>query len=328
MRASNVVTRIVCALLCLVLANWAAQADAQTYPAKPIRIIAPFPPGGGVDTVARVIADPLSKALGQPVIVENRPGAAGTIGSALAANAAPDGYTLLHGTVSTHGIAPSLYPALTYDAEKDFTPISLTITLPNVLAVHPSVPARSVAELIRLAKSKPGTLSYASSGSGTTQHLSAEMFSSMAGIELLHVAYKGSAPALADLLGAQVAMIFDNLPSALPHIRAGKLRALAVTSASRVAQLPDVPTMQEAGLSGFEVTSWYALFAPARLPDAIAQRLNAEVTQILARDDVKRRLADQGFQPAAGPAGELTALVRREIPKWARVVKQANITLE
>jgi tripartite-type tricarboxylate transporter receptor subunit TctC len=303
-------------------------AAAQAYPVKAVRIVAPFPPGGGVDAVARIIADPLAKALGQPVIVENRPGAAGTIGTAIAAKARPDGYTLVHGTVSTHGIAPSLYPDLGYDAEKDFTPLSLTVTQPNVLAVHPSVPARTVAELIRLARSRPGTLSYASSGSGTTQHLSAAMFESMAGVELVHVPYKGSAPALTDLLGGQVQLIFDNLASALPHIQAGKLRALAVTSAKRAAQLPDVPTMQEAGLPGYEVTSWYALFGPAGLPAPVAQRLNTEITRILAQDGVTRRLAEQGFQVAPSTPTQLAAFVHGEVAKWGRVVRQANVSLE
>jgi len=303
-------------------------AFAQKYPTKSIRIIAPFSPGGGVDTVARLIADPLSKALGQPVIVENRPGAAGTIGAALAANAAADGHTLLLGTISTHGIAPSLYVSLPYDAQKDFAPITLLITQPNVLAASPGLGAQSVADLIRLARARPGTIAFASSGSGTTQHLSAVMFERLAGVQLVHVPYKGSAPALTDLLGGQVQLFFDNLPTALPHIKANKLLALAVTSSKRSPMLPNVPTMQEAGLADYEVTSWYALYAPAGTPPAVTERLNAEVRKILGQGAVAQRLRAQGFQPAPGTQAELAAFMRDEIAKWSRVVKQANVTLE
>lgn len=305
-----------------------AIALGQQYPTKTIRIVAPYAPGGGVDTVARLIADSLSKALGQGVIVENRPGAAGTIGAALVAKARADGHTLLLGTIATHGIAPSLYPNLPYDAQKDFTPISLLITQPNVLAVNPKLGARSVADLIRLAKEKPATIAYASSGSGTTLHLSAALFELAAGVELVHVPYKGSAPALIDLLGGQVQIIFDNLATALPHIQAGKLTPLAVTSSRRTAQLPGVPTMQEAGLAGYEVTSWYALYAPAHTPPAVAQRLNAEVRKAIALPAVAERLREQGLQPASGSAAQLAELTRAEIAKWARVVKQTGVALE
>lgn len=305
-----------------------AIALGQQYPTKTIRIVAPYAPGGGVDLVARLIADPLSKALGQGVIVENRPGAAGTIGAALVARARADGHTLLLGTIATHGIAPSLYPSLPYDAQNDFTPISLLVTQPNVLAVHPALGARSVADLIRLAKAKPATIAYASSGIGTTQHLSAALFEVAAGVELVHVPYKGSAPALIDLLGGQVQIIFDNLATALPHIQAGKLTPLAVTSSSRTARLPGVPTMQEAGLPGYEVTSWYALYAPAHTPPAVAQRLNTEVRKAIALPAVTERLREQGLQPAPGSAAQLVELTRAEIGKWARVVKRAAVALE
>ncbi len=303
-------------------------ALGQQYPTKTIRIVAPYAPGGGVDLVARLIADQLSKSLGQGVIVENRPGAAGTIGAALVAKARADGHTLLLGTIATHGIAPSLYPSLPYDAQKDFTPISLLITQPNVLAVNPKLGARSVADLIRLAKEKPATIAYASSGSGTTLHLSAALFELAAGVELVHVPYKGSAPALIDLLGGQVQIIFDNLATALPHIQAGKLTPLAVTSSRRTAQLPGVPTMQEAGLAGYEVTSWYALYAPAHTPPAVAQRLNAEVRKAIALPTVAERLREQGLQPAPGSAAQLAELTRAEIAKWARVVKQTGVAME
>ena len=303
-------------------------ALGQQYPTKTIRIVAPYAPGGGVDLVARLIADQLSKSLGQGVIVENRPGAAGTIGAALVAKARADGHTLLLGTIATHGIAPSLYPSLPYDAQKDFTPISLLVTQPNVLAVHPALGARSVADLIRLAKAKPGTIAYASSGSGTTLHLSGALFEVAAGVQLVHVPYKGSAPALIDLLSGQVQIIFDNLATALPHIQAGKLTPLAVTSSSRTARLPGVPTMQEAGLPGYEVTSWYALYAPAHTPPAVAQRLNTEVRKAVASPAVAERLREQGLQPAPGSAAQLAELTRAEIAKWARVVEQAAVALE
>ena len=303
-------------------------ALGQQYPTKTIRIVAPYAPGGGVDLVARLIADQLSKSLGQGVIVENRPGAAGTIGAALVAKARADGHTLLLGTIATHGIAPSLYPSLPYDAQKDFTPISLLVTQPNVLAVHPALGARSVADLIRLAKAKPGTIAYASSGSGMTLHLSGALFEVAAGVQLVHVPYKGSAPALIDLLGGQVQIIFDNLATALPHIQASKLTPLAVTSSSRTARLPGVPTMQEAGLPGYEVTSWYALYAPAHTPPAVAQRLNTEVRKAIASPAVAERLREQGLQPAPGSAAQLAELTRAEIAKWARVVEQAAVALE
>ncbi|MCC7547839.1 MAG: tripartite tricarboxylate transporter substrate binding protein [Burkholderiales bacterium] len=321
-------TALLAWLACIVALCTPVGAVAQKYPVRSIKIVAPFSPGGGVDTVARVIADPLSKALGRPVIVENRPGAAGTIGAALVAKAPADGHTLLLGTISTHGIAPSLYARLPYDAQKDFTPISLLVTQPNVLAVHPSLGVRSVADLIRLAKARPGTIAYASSGTGTTQHLSGALFEAAAGVRLVHVPYKGSAPALTDLLGGQVQLMFDNLPTALPHIQAGKLTALAVTSSTRALRLPDVSTMREAGLAGYEVTSWYALYAPARTPPAVAQRLSSEVRRILASPAVAERLREQGFQPAPGTPEQLGTMTRDEIARWAKVVKQAGVTME
>lgn len=319
---------LVAALACLLALGMPGIALAQKYPARAVRIIAPFAPGGGVDTVARLIADPLSRSLGQPVIVENRPGAAGTIGAALAARAPADGHTLLLGTISTHGIGPSLYADLPYDAQKDFASISLLVTQPNVLAVNPGLGAASLADLVRMAKAKPATIAYASSGSGTTQHLSAAMFEHMAGVQLVHVPYKGSAPALTDLLGGQVQLMFDNLATALPHIQAGRLKALAVTSARRAPALSGVPTMQEAGLAGYDVTSWYALYAPRGTPPAVVQRLNADVRRILSQSSVAQRLRAQGLQPAPGTPDELAALMRAEIAKWARVVKQAKVSVE
>jgi len=319
---------LVAALACLLALAMPGIALAQKYPSKAVRIIAPFAPGGGVDTVARLIADPLSRSLGQPVIVENRPGAAGTIGAALAARAPADGHTLLLGTISTHGIGPSLYADLPYDAQKDFAPISLLVTQPNVLAVNSGLGAGSLADLVRMAKAKPATIAYASSGSGTTQHLSAAMFEHMAGVQLVHVPYKGSAPALTDLLGGQVQLMFDNLATALPHIQAGRLKALAVTSSRRAPALAGVPTMQEAGLAGYEVTSWYALYAPRGTPPAVVQRLNADVRRILSQSSVVQRLRTQGLQPAPGAPDELATLMRTEIAKWARVVKQAKVTVE
>src|SRR5438552_13835540 len=244
-------------------------ASAQTYPTRPIRLVVPFPAGGTTDILAREVGQRLSMTLGQPVVIDNRPGAAGNIGADLVAKSAPDGYTLLMGTVGTHAINASLYAKMPYDHVKDFAPIILVAGVPNVLVVNPSLPVNSVQELIAYAKANPGKLNFASSGPGTSIHLSGELFKVMAGVQMTHVPYKGSAPALQDLLGGQVQLMFDNLPPSLPHIKAGKLRALAVTSVARSPALPDVPTIAESGLPGFEASSWFGILVPAGTPSAI-----------------------------------------------------------
>ena len=280
---------------CAALAAFATLAHAQTpYPTKPIRIVVPFPAGGTTDILARAVAQRLTETLGQPVVVDNRPGAGGNIGAELVAKAAPDGYTLLMGTVGTHAINASLYAKMPYDHVRDFAPVILVAGVPNVLVINPALPVNSVQELIAYGKANPGKLNFASSGNGTSIHLSAELFKTMTGVQMAHVPYKGSAPALVDLMGGQVQLMFDNLPSALPQIKAGKLKALAVTSAQRSSALPDVPTVIESGLPGFEASSWFGLLAPAGTPKDIIAKLNGEVA---------KWLATPGSQGKAGRAG-------------------------
>ena len=316
------------ALAFAALASIAMPAQAQTYPTKPIRLVVPFPAGGTTDILARAVAQKLSETLGQQVIVDNRPGAGGNIGSELVARSAPDGYTLLMGTVGTHAINVSLYPKLPYDPVKDFTPIVLMAGVPNVLVVNPSLPARSVSELIAYAKANPGKLNFASSGSGTSIHLSGELFKVLTGVQMTHVPYKGSAPALTDLVGGQVQLMFDNLPSSLAFIKAGKLRALAVTSKTRAAALPDVPTMVEAGVPDFEASSWFGILAPAGTPRDIVVRINAEVAKWLATPDAREKLAGQGAIAAGGAPEDFARHIASETAKWARVVKASGAKVE
>jgi len=299
----------------------AAGALAQNYPAKPIRLVVPFPAAGTTDILAREVAQRLSVLWGQSVVVDNRPGAGGNIGSDLVAKSAPDGYTLLMGTVGTHAINPSLYSKMPYDHVKDFTPVILVAGVPNVLEVTPSLPVNSVADLIKLAKEKPGQLNFASSGSGTSIHLSGELFKAMAGVDMTHVPYKGSAPAITDLMGGQVQLMFDNLPSSLGQIKAGKLRAIAVTSAQRAAALPNVPTIAESGVPGFEASSWFGILAPAGTPPAIVARINADVNQWLQSAEAKDKLLAQGAVAAGGTPADFAAHIRAETEKWAKVVK-------
>ena len=312
------------ALLALV----ATAASAQTYPTKPIRLVVPFPPGGATDILARDVAQKLTEAWGQQVIVDNRPGAGGNIGSELVAKSAPDGYTLEMGTVGTHAINASLYAKMPYDHVKDFVPVILVAGVPNVLVVNPAVPANSVAELIAYAKANPGKLNLASSGNGTSIHLSGELFKFMAGVQMTHVPYKGSAPALQDLIGGQVQLMFDNLPPSLPQIKAGKLRALAVTSLARAPALPDVPTMAEAGLPGYEASSWFGVLAPAGTPPAIVTKLNAEIARWLATPEAKEKLSKQGANAAGGTPEDFAKHIAAETAKWAKVVKDSGAKID
>ena len=301
---------------------------AQNYPSRPIRLVVPFPAAGTTDILARAAAQKLSEALGQAVVVDNRPGAGGNIGSDLVAKSAPDGYTLLMGTVGTHAINPSLYSKMPYDHVKDFVPVVLVAGVPNVLVVNPALPVNSVADLIKLAKEKPGTINFASSGSGTSIHLSGELFKTMAGVELTHVPYKGSSPALTDLIGGQVQIMFDNLPSALPQIKGGKLRAVAVTSSKRAPALPDVPTISESGLPGFEASSWFGVLAPAGTPAPIVARINAEVNKWLQSADAREKLLSQGAEAAGGSPEQFAAHIRAESDKWAKVVKASGAKVD
>jgi len=308
----------------VVLAALSPVAAAQNYPTKPIRLVVPFPAGGTTDILARAAAQKLSEALGQQVVVDNRPGAGGNIGADIVAKSAPDGYTLLMGTVGTHAINPSLYTKMPYDHFKDFVPVVLVAGVPNVLVVTPSLPVNSVQDLIKLAKDKPGQINFASSGSGTSIHLSGELFKTMTGVEMTHVPYKGSSPALTDLMGGQVQLMFDNLPSALPQIRGGKLRALAVTSTKRAPALPDVPTMAESGLPGFEASSWFGVLAPAGTPPAVVTRINTEINKWLQSPEAREQLLGQGAEAAGGSPQQFVAHIRAETEKWAKVVKASG----
>ena len=316
------------AALFVAFAALPAAAQGGAYPAKPIRLVVPFPAGGTTDILARAVAQKLSETWSQQVIVDNRPGAGGNIGSDLVAKAAPDGYTLLMGTVGTHAINPSLYAKMPYDHVKDFTPVILVAGVPNVLEVNPSLPVHSVQELIAYAKANPGKLNFASSGNGTSIHLSGELFKSMTGVQMVHVPYKGSAPALADLIGGQVQLMFDNLPSSLQFIKAGKLRALAVTSSARSSALPDLPTLAESGLPGFEASSWFGVLAPAHTPPAIVAKLNAAIGAWLATPEAKEKLSAQGAIPAGGPPEAFVKHIADETAKWAKVVKASGAHID
>jgi tripartite-type tricarboxylate transporter receptor subunit TctC len=308
----------------VLVATTPAAAQGATYPTKPVRLVVPFPASGTTDILARAVAQKLSETWGQQVIVDNRPGAGGNIGSELVAKAPPDGYTLLMGTVGTHAINPSLYAKMPYDHVKDFTPVILVAGVPNVLVVNPSLPVNSVQQLIAYGKANPNALNFASSGNGTSIHLSGELFRTMTGVQMTHVPYKGSAPALTDLIGGQVQLMFDNLPSSLQFIKAGKLRALAVTSAARSQALPDVPTLAESGLPGFEASSWFGVLAPAGTPADIVAKVNSAVAAWLASPAAKEQLAAQGAIAAGGPPDAFAKHIADESAKWAKVVKASG----
>jgi tripartite-type tricarboxylate transporter receptor subunit TctC len=305
-----------------------AQAQAQAYPNKPIRWIVPFAAGGTTDILARTIGEKLSPALGVPVIVENKPGAGGGVGATYTAKAPPDGYTIMGGTISTHAINASLYKDLQYDPVKDFAPVMLIARVPNMLVVNPNVPAKNVSELIALLKKNPGKYTFASSGNGTSQHLSGELFKTMTGVDMQHIPYKGSPPALQDVVGGAVTMTFDNITTAWPLAKSDKLRALAVTTAKRSAIAPDVPTLAESGLPGYEVGSWQGVFAPAGTPPEIVKRLNAEMVKILNMPDVKEKLTSLGAEPAGNTPEEFGAMVKAEVVKWADVVKKSGAKVD
>jgi tripartite-type tricarboxylate transporter receptor subunit TctC len=291
-------------------------------------MVIPFPPGGTTDILGRIASQKLSEALGQQVVPDNRSGASGNIGTEQVAKAPPDGYTLLTAPGSTLTIHPSLYAKLGFDPLRDFAPVTILAGVPNLLVVHPSLPVRNVKELIALAKSKPDQLNYASTGAGQSTHLSMELFKNMAGVKIVHVPYKGSAPAVTDLLGGHVPMMFDNMPSALPHVKAGKLRALGVSTSKRSATAPDVPTVAESGLPGFDVTVWFAVLAPAATPRDIVTRLNRVLVKALQGADVREKLASQGAEPIGNTPEQFTAQMKADLAKWAKVVKAANIKLD
>lgn len=303
----------------------AAQDD---WPAKPIRIVVPFAAGGTSDVLARTLGAQLQAALKQTVLIENKAGAGGVIGADGVAKASPDGYTLLLGTIATHAINPALLPKMPYNAAKHFAPVMLLGSISNVLLVGPDQPFKTVAELVAAAKARPGTLQFASAGQGTSQHLSGETFKLLAGVNLTHVPYKGSAPAIQDVMGGQIPMSFETALVALPQIKAGKVKALAVTSAKRSAVLPEVPTMQEAGIANFDVASWQALYAPAGTPPAIVNKLNTELAKIMAQPETKARIDGLGLEYTANTPEQFGAFQRNEQAKWARIVKDGNVKVE
>ena len=304
-------------------------AAAQTaFPSKPITIIVPFAAGGTTDILARVVGQALSTELGQPVVIENRAGAGGNIGAQAAARSPADGHTLFMGTVGTHAINASLYKKLPFDPIKDFAPLTRVANVPNLLVANPAQPYKTVGELIAYAKANPGKINFGSSGSGSSIHLSGELFNALAKVDMVHVPYKGSAPAVTDLLGNQIAIMFDNMPSAIQHVRSGKLRALAVTTAKRSPELPNVPTIAEAGVPGYEATSWFGLFAPAGTPAAVVTRLNTAIVKILASADVKKKITEQGGEVYSEKPEQFAAFIQKEAVKWGKVVRDSGASLD
>ena len=303
-------------------------AQAQIYPAKPIRFVVPFPAGGPLDISARAIGQKLTEVWKQPVIIDNRPGAGGSIGADNVAKSAPDGYSILMGAVSTHAINPNLYAKMAYDAIRDFAPITLVTTVPNVLVVHPSVPAKNVRELIALAKLRPGQLNFASGSTGSTGHLAGELFKTMAGVDMAHIPYKGAAPAVTDLIAGHVSLMFDNLASALPQFKAGRTRALAVTTLARSTMVPELPTIDESGLKGFDLTTWFGIFAPAGVQPAILGALHREITRALDSADIRTRLAVIGAQPTPNTPEAFAAFIKAEHAKYAKVIKASGARVD
>ena len=308
---------------------WAQNAAAVgAFPSKPIHIYVTVPPGGAADFIARTVGAKLSQSLGVSVVIENRGGASGTIAAALVAKAPADGYTLLQNSITTHGIGPYLFPKLPYESFTDFAPVTLLATLPMIMTVNAALPVKSVDEFIALAKSRPGKMSFASSGNGGAPHLAGELFKVITDTDILHVPYKGSGPAALDVAGGQVQTMFDAAPSLLPHIQSGKLRALAAASAQRNALLPEVPTFAERGIKGMEILIWYGLQAPAGTPSAIVNRLNAELRKVLDAPDLRQRFAEQGTHPAGGTAEQFSAFMREDYQRWGAVIKRARLTFD
>jgi len=300
-----------------------ALAAQSAYPNKPMRMIVPYPPGGPTDVLGRIVAQKLSESLGQQVVVENRPGASGMIGSEIVAKAAPDGYTLLT-NASIHVINPSLYPKMSFDVLRDFAPVSLIAQVPLILVVNPGLPVKSVRDLIALAKAEPNRLNFGSSGNAAAPHLAGESFKIATGVQMQHVPYKGSAPALTDLIGGQVQLIFDSMPSAMPHVKSGKIKALAVTTAKRSPTVPDLPTIAESGVPGFDISTWYGVWAPAGTPKDIIHKLAAEMAKALQQPAVRERLAALGAEPVGNSPEEFAAYCQSELAKWSKIVKESG----
>ena len=303
-------------------------ALAQAYPTKPVTIIVPFAAGGTTDILARIIGQALTAELGQSVVVDNRAGAGGNIGGQAAAKATPDGHTLFMGTVGTHAINASLYKKMPFDPVKDFAPLTRVANVPNLLVANPAQPYKSVKDLIAYAKANPGKVNFGSSGNGSSIHLSGELFKSLAKVDMQHVPYKGSAPAVTDLLGNQIGIMFDNMPSAIPHVRSGKLVPLAVTTAKRSPELPNVPTIAEAGVPGYEATSWFGMFAPEGTPAPVLAKLNAAIVKVLAQPDVKKKINEQGAEVYSETPEQFAAFIQAESVKWGKVVKESGASLD
>ena len=314
----------IAAAVALAAAPAIAQTPASTWPNKPIRYIVPFAPGGTTDILARTIGERLGAALGQPIVVENKPGQGGSIGAAELARAAPDGYTIGGGTISSHAINATLYDKLSYDPVTSFAPITMYATQPNVLLVHPSVPPKNLREFIALLKASPNKYSFGSAGNGTSQHISGELFKAMAGVNMQHIPYRGSGQMMPELLGGTLTVAFDNIATAMPHVNAGKLRALAVTSVTRSVVAPDVPTMAESGLAGYDISSWQAVFAPAGTPAPIVDRLYTEIARILKTPDIQKRLSDLGLNISEMTPAQLTALIKSDVPRLGKIVKETG----
>ena len=314
-------------LLCIALAFGVAEVHAQSdtnYPSKPIRMIVPSAPGSGPDIMARAIGQKLTEALGQAIVIDDKPGAGGIIGSEAAAKAPPDGYTLIMSNAGAHTVNPGLYAKLPYDPVKDFAPVTLVALAPNILIVHPTLPVRNVKDLIALATAKPGELTFGSGGNGSTAHLSGEMFKPMAGINIVHIPFKGSPAAVIGVIAGQIALAIPNIPPALPHVRSGKLKALAVTTAKRAAGVPDLPTVAEAGLPGYEATAWFGVLAPAATPPQIIARLNAAIVKIAHAREMQERLTAEGADAVGNTPEQFAQIIKSDIAKWAKVIKASG----
>jgi len=315
-------------LAALALAACAPLAQAQNYPTKPVRIVVPYPAGGTTDIIARIAAAQLAERLKQPFVVENRAGASGAIGTVAVAQAAPDGYTLVMGTASSHGINSALQKNLSYDAVKDFAPVTVVASTPNIVVVHPSVPAKTLGELLALAKAKPGTINFGSTSPGGSPHMSAELLKMMAGVDMTHVPYKGAAPMLTDLIGGQIQVGFDNLPSTIGFVRSGKVRALAVTTPQRWPGASDIPTVAESGVPGYEVSGWFGLLAPAGTPKAVLDTLQSAVAQAVQQPEVAKQLRDLGAEPVANKPEAFAHDIAADVDKWRKVVQATGVKLE
>jgi tripartite-type tricarboxylate transporter receptor subunit TctC len=315
-------------VIAVMMAGVTLEAIAQTYPTKPIKLVAPSTPGDAPDVIARLVADKLSIALGQQVIVENRPGAGGIVGSEVVAKASADGYTLIMGNAGSHGINAAVYTKLPYDIQRDFAPVSQVAVAPNVMVIDPTLPAKTVAEFIAYAKSQPGKLSYASGGNGSSAHMSMELFKSKAGVDIQHVPYKGSSPALTDLVAGQVAVFIGNMPPTVPLVKAGKLRALAVTTKAHSALMPELPTIAESGLPGYETVAWFGVLAPAGTPPEIVNRLSLEIGKIARSPEMRDRLLAMGAEPVGGTPEEFRMVIDRDIAKWKPLAQKVGIKVD